>query len=260
MYANRLIGGTLERGDQARVVDDPGDGATMAEVAWSGAAGAGRCACAASKAFDSGSNTARTQAGTLRDAAAVLADRCDGIAPPLVREGIADDFDGRLAGPFVGLSIGHGVPENEEPVTDLVPMIDRRRAAVDTGLVEDPSAPSSGAYMTPALVANFPREAALSKEEIIGPAAGVFSFRTDEEALAFTNSTDMGPAYAWTDCSAPAWMCGEQLETGIVGSNDPLPTVAFAPICRAKPSGLKRENSPIRVEEFREIYYRAWRS
>ena len=51
----------------------------------------------------------------------------------------------------------------------------------------------------------------------------------------------------------------EQLEAGIVGVNDPLPSVAFAPMGGAKQSGLGREGASLGLEEFEEVQYVAWR-
>lgn len=190
----------------------------------------------------------------------------------LVHEAIAEEFGTRLATRFDALSIGHGVPETGQAVPDVGPMIDRARVnavqelvtdALDRGgrlLTTERPVPGSGAYMAPALVADVPAEAALATEEVFGPAAGLFTFRSDDEALSMANSTSMGlAAYVWTANSAKVWRFGEELEAGIVGINDPVPSVAFAPMGGVKQSGLGREGASIGMEEFQDTRYLAWR-
>ncbi len=82
----------------------------------------------------------------------------------------------------------------------------------------------------------------------------------DDEALTLANSTEMGlAAYLWTRSPSRAWTFGEELETGLVGINDPVPSVAFAPMGGVKQSGLGREGTSVGLEEFLDTRYLAWR-
>lgn len=190
----------------------------------------------------------------------------------LIHESVAEEFGMRLAARFDSLSIGHGVPSDGEEMPDLGPMIDDGRVAEVQALVNDAlerggrlltadrAVPTSGAYIAPSLVADVPPDARLAKEEVFGPAAGISTFGSDDEALAMANSTEMGlAAYVWTANAARAWKFGEFLEAGIVGINDPLPSVAFAPMGGVKQSGLGREGASIGLEEFQDTRYLAWR-
>src|SRR5699024_635202 len=97
-------------------------------------------------------------------------------------------------------------------------------------------------------------------EEVFGPVAGVFQFSTEEEAVDLANRTEMGLAsYIYSQDGARCWRIAERLQTGIVGINDSLPSVAFAPMGGAKQSGLGREGSAVGLEEFTESKYVAWR-
>jgi succinate-semialdehyde dehydrogenase/glutarate-semialdehyde dehydrogenase len=66
-------------------------------------------------------------------------------------------------------------------------------------------------------------------------------------------------AYVWSADAKRASDIPEQLEAGIVGMNNPLPSVAFALMGGAKQSGLGREGSDLGVEEFEEVQYVAWK-
>jgi succinate-semialdehyde dehydrogenase/glutarate-semialdehyde dehydrogenase len=50
----------------------------------------------------------------------------------------------------------------------------------------------------------------------------------------------------------------EKLESGIIGINDPVPTMAYAPFGGLKESGIGREGGRFGVEEFLEIKFASW--
>jgi succinate-semialdehyde dehydrogenase/glutarate-semialdehyde dehydrogenase len=65
-------------------------------------------------------------------------------------------------------------------------------------------------------------------------------------------------AYAWTGDGGRAWRLAERLDAGIIGINDAVPSVAFAPMGGTKQSGLGREGAAVGMEEFQETHYVAW--
>ncbi|MGG6381299.1 NAD-dependent succinate-semialdehyde dehydrogenase [Paenarthrobacter sp. NEAU-H11] len=189
----------------------------------------------------------------------------------LVQESIAEEFAARLAARFDAMSIGHGVPDGGQ-VPDLGPMIDADRVTAVQALIDDAlergarrvtqrtDVPGQGSFLAPTLLADVPDDAPLVTEEVFGPAAGVVTFSSEEEAIRKANATEMGlAAYVWSSSPRRGWDIPEQLEAGIVGVNDPLPSVAFAPMGGAKQSGLGREGSSLGLEEFEEVQYVAWR-
>lgn len=190
----------------------------------------------------------------------------------LVHESIAEDFAAKLGARFDAMSIGHGVPDDGSAVPDLGPMIDAERVSAVQILVDDAvergarritqrtDVPGGGAFMAPTLLMDVPDDAALVTEEVFGPAAGIVTFASDEDAIRKANATEMGlAAYVWSTDSRRAWNVPERLEAGIVGVNDPLPSVAFAPMGGVKQSGLGREGSDLGIAEFEEVQYVAWR-
>ena len=190
----------------------------------------------------------------------------------LVQDSIAEQFAQKLAARFDALTIGHGVPDDGSALPDLGPMIDAGRVTAVQALVDDAlsrgarrltqrtDVPGGGAFMAPTLLVDVPDDAPLVSEEVFGPAAGVVTFSSDEDAIRKANATEMGlAAYVWSADAKRAWDIPEQLEAGIVGVNDPLPSVAFSPMGGVKQSGLGREGSDLGVEEFEEVQYVAWR-
>ena len=62
-------------------------------------------------------------------------------------------------------------------------------------------------------------------------------------------------AYFYTSSLPRAWRVAEQLEYGIVGVNDPLPSTAQAPFGGFKESGLGREGGTEGMDAFLETKY-----
>lgn len=187
----------------------------------------------------------------------------------LVHESVHDEFVARLAARLDDLSIGDGTAD---PVPDLGPMIDARAAASVQRIVDDAVArgaveattardiPATGTFLRPMLFVDVPDDAALATEEVFGPVAGVFRFATEAEAVARANDTEMGlAAYVFSRDGARCWRVAEALQAGIVGINDPVPSIAAAPMGGCKQSGLGREGASIGLEEFTEPKYLAWR-
>ncbi|PJI52956.1 hypothetical protein CTI14_35175 [Methylobacterium radiotolerans] len=88
------------------------------------------------------------------------------------------------------------------------------------------------------------------------PLPGSSAFEDEDEVLQRANATEMGLAgYFYTRDQARIWRVGEQLDVGITGVNNALPTVAFAPMGGTKQSGLGREGGSLGLEEFEETRY-----
>jgi succinate-semialdehyde dehydrogenase/glutarate-semialdehyde dehydrogenase len=141
-------------------------------------------------------------------------------------------------------------------VTAVGDLVAEALAAGARRVTREPELPSQGSYAAPALLVGVPDTAGLARTEIFGPAAGVFPFSDEEEALERANATEMGlAAYFYSRDAARTWRVGERLEAGIVGVNHALPSVAFAPMGGVKQSGLGREGAALGLEEFEEPRY-----
>lgn len=184
-----------------------------------------------------------------------------------VHDTVYDEFVGRLVERVEAMTLGNGLAE---PCPDLGPVIDDDRAAaidrfvaeaLDAGatrLTRERTLPAVGSYCGPTLLADVPPQAAMAREEVFGPAAAVFRFRTEADVLTAANRTELGLAgYFWSRDISRCWRVAERLETGIVGVNNALPSVAFAPMGGVKQSGLGREGAAAGLDEFQDVRYLA---
>jgi succinate-semialdehyde dehydrogenase/glutarate-semialdehyde dehydrogenase len=185
----------------------------------------------------------------------------------LIHGSIYDRFVGRLVEAVNAMTIGDGCAS---PVPDLGPLINEGRVSAVRSLVDEALAngaqkltrdfelPRVGSYMEPALIGDLRPDVSLACTEVFGPVAGVFRFATDEEALEKANDTDFGlAAYIYTRDLSRTWHFGERLQAGIIGINNPLPPVAYAPMGGVGQSGIGREGGAKGLEEFEDTHYLA---
>jgi succinate-semialdehyde dehydrogenase/glutarate-semialdehyde dehydrogenase len=113
-----------------------------------------------------------------------------------------------------------------------------------------------GTFYAPTLIDNVTSDMLISHEETFGPVAGVQIFETDDEAVALANDTIYGLAsYFYTRDYARLLRVAEQLEYGIVGANDALPSSASAPFGGVKESGYGREGGAYGIDEYLDVKY-----
>jgi len=185
----------------------------------------------------------------------------------VIHEDVYDEFVAALVARVDAMTIGDGLAD---PVPDLGPVIDAVRVDAVTALVDEAVSlgasrltqerilPRGGSFVAPTLLADVPDTAGIATQEVFGPAAAIFRFRDTAEALARANATEMGLAgYLWSRDIARCWRTAEHLEAGIVGVNNALPSVAFAPMGGVKQSGLGREGAALGMEEFEDVRYLA---
>src|SRR5690625_600542 len=183
----------------------------------------------------------------------------------LVQDAVHDEFVARLSRRMDQMTVG--APHGDTDV-DLGPLIDAERVQAVTDMVLQTEAagarratrevpvPGDGTYAGPALLVDVPDGTPVAETEIFGPAAGVFRFATEDDALQRTNAAEMGlAAYAYTRDIGRAERMSEGLDAGIVGINTPLASAAYAPMGGVKQSGLGREGGSVGMAEFQELRY-----
>lgn len=186
----------------------------------------------------------------------------------LVQDGVAAEFTERMTAAVNAMTVGDPLGD---PVPDLGPLIDGdavRAAAAIADEAEQAGArrvtrrfdvPAVGAFAEPALFDRVPEGVRLATSEVFAPLAGIFPFSDEAEAIARANDTEMGLAgYVYTADQGRAWRVAEQLECGIVGCNEPLPSAAYAPMGGFKQSGLGREGGDGGLAEYCETTYLTW--
>ena len=182
-----------------------------------------------------------------------------------VHEVVADEFVELFKQELSQLKVGNGLEEG----TDIGPLIDQAAINKVKELLDDaisnggeiiyqgekPKA-TEGYYYNPTIITNVAENMLCVNEEIFGPLAPIATFKTEQEVIERANDTNYGlAAYVYTEDLSRAFRISEELEYGIVGVNDGLPSTAQAPFGGYKESGLGREGGHHGMEEYLEIKF-----
>lgn len=111
-------------------------------------------------------------------------------------------------------------------------------------------------FVEPTVIRDITLDMAIMQEETFGPVAPIISYQTLEEAVKIANGTPFGlAAYFFTNDYRTGIYLQENLDFGIVGWNDGLPSVAHAPFGGMKESGVGREGGLEGIEPYLETKY-----
>ncbi len=157
------------------------------------------------------------------------------------------------------------VGEFSEPGVEIGPMIDQPALDHALALVQDAVQRGArllcgghrlerkGFFFEPTVLADVPTDARCRREETFAPLAPVIAFDTEEEAIQLANDTVHGlSAYAFARDVSRVFRLAEQLEAGMIGINDGLPTTSNAPFGGVKQSGWGRELGAEGLDAFLE--------
>ena len=162
--------------------------------------------------------------------------------------------DGRESGVTIGPLIdGDAVNKVESQVQDAT---EKGAKVLVGGKRLDEGQYEKGHFFEPTLLVNATDEMKISHEETFGPVAPIFSFKTEEEAIQRANHSEYGLAsYIFTKDASRIVRVSEALDYGIIGINDPMPTVAQAPFGGMKESGIGREGGRQGIEDYLEYKF-----
>ena len=108
----------------------------------------------------------------------------------------------------------------------------------------------------PTILTNVNATMDVYKEEVFGPVAPIFKFKTEEEVIDYANDTPYGLAsYFYGKDYARIWRVAEALEYGMVGINTGMISTTVAPFGGIKESGFGREGSKYGMDDYLEIKY-----
>jgi acyl-CoA reductase-like NAD-dependent aldehyde dehydrogenase len=255
------IGETLIEDDRVRMITFTGS----AEVGWDLAARAAK----KHVSLELGNSTpfivcADADLDAAAAAAAVSANgfagqSCISVQRVLVDRRVHDDFAGRLVAAVEGLKVG----DPEEGDTDVGPLIDAdARARVTEWLDEAAEGGAErltggtvdGGHLRPTVLDRVPTDVRAWEREIFGPALGLRSFDSLDEAIGLANGTEYGlQAGIFTRDLSTALTASERLTFGGVTINEaPTFRVDQMPYGGTKESGNTREGPHYTVRDMTE--------
>jgi succinate-semialdehyde dehydrogenase/glutarate-semialdehyde dehydrogenase len=182
----------------------------------------------------------------------------------LVQDGVYDEFTEKLMVAATALKVGDGTVEgvnvgpliSEEAANEVMSFIDdavKRGAKVVSGGGRSELGKN---FVNPTILTNVKSDMRVFNEEIFGPVAPLFRFKTEEEAIRMANDTPFGLAsYFYSRDIGRVWRVSEGLEYGIVGINEGIISNAMAPFGGVKESGQGREGSKYGLDDYLEIKY-----
>lgn len=183
-----------------------------------------------------------------------------------VQSAVYDEFVDKFVGKVKEtLKVGNGLDEG----VNFGPLIDGKayekvqnqvKDALDKGavcLTGGKGTADHGAYFyEPTVLRDANLDMDIMHSETFGPVAPIQKFETIDEAIRMANDTPYGlAAYFFTNDVGRGTKLSEELEYGIVGWNDGLPSTAQAPFGGVKQSGLGREGGLEGIEEYLETKY-----
>jgi succinate-semialdehyde dehydrogenase/glutarate-semialdehyde dehydrogenase len=181
-----------------------------------------------------------------------------------VQEGVYEEFVEKFTAAVRELKVGRG----EEAGVNIGPMISTDAIEKVEALLSDAQTKGGevvegghrhelgGLFYQPTVVSGATADMAFAREEIFGPIAPVFKFSTEDEAIALANDTEFGlAAYFYARDLGRVWRVAEQLEYGMVCTNDGILSTETAPFGGVKESGVGREGSKYGMDEYVEIKY-----
>ena len=182
----------------------------------------------------------------------------------LVQEGVYDEFTEKFKAATAAFRLGDGAEDgvtmgpliNEGAANDVLEFIDDAVAKGAKIVAGGSRSDLGNCFVEPTILADVNSDMRVFSEEIFGPVAPIFKFKTEEEAIEIANDTEFGLAcYFYSRDVGRIWRVSEGLEYGIVGINEGIISNEMAPFGGVKESGQGREGSKYGLDDYIEIKY-----
>jgi len=182
----------------------------------------------------------------------------------LVQEGCYDAFADKFAEAASKLEMGDGTQDGttigplitEQAANDVMAFVDDALSKGATAVLGGKPSLLGGNFVEPTILTNVTEDMRVFREEIFGPVAPLFKFKTEEEAIRMANDTEVGLAcYFYSRDIGRIWRVAEALEYGMVGINEGIISNEMAPFGGVKESGQGREGSKYGMDDYLEMKY-----
>lgn len=180
----------------------------------------------------------------------------------LVEEAIADTFKTMLVQKLSAFVLGNPMEEQTQigPLArkdlrdKLAKQVTDSLAAGAQLLYQHRAVPDIGYFYPPTVLTNIPKNSPAYAEELFGPVLSLFTFKTDEEAIALANDTRFGlGASIFTEDLDRANKLAHQIESGMVYLNQMVKSDVRIPFGGSKHSGFGRELGPQGLYAFCQV-------
>lgn len=182
----------------------------------------------------------------------------------LIHQSVADHFTELLLPAASKLKVGRGTEQG----VDQGPLINEAAVAKVERVIADAVAHGAtiltggkrhflgGTFFEPTILTGCTAAMEAARVEIFGPVIPIFTFTSDEEAIALANATEYGLAsYFYSKDIARIWRVAEALQYGMVGVNTGVISNAAAPFGGIKESGYGREGSSHGIADYLSLKY-----
>ena len=196
----------------------------------------------------------RAAGALVRGAYAFAGQACFSVQRILAHQGVADELAGLVCDEIDRLGVG--APDDETVIVG--PLIDEPAAIRVDGVIEEAVAAGArvlrggcrrGALLEPWLLADVPRDCALWRDEIFGPAASITSYGSLDEAIALANDSRYGlQTSLFTTNLSIAMRAADALRTGGMMVNEASWRCTPMPFGGVGESGFGREGPRYAIE------------
>lgn len=162
------------------------------------------------------------------------------------------------------LNVGNGIEQGvtQGPLIDIA-AVEKMEQYIADAIAKDGQILTSGkrharghSLFESTVIGNMTSDMLLAREETFGLLAPLFRFKTDAEVIEMANDTEFGlVSYFYSRDIGRIWSVAEGLECGMVGINTGLISNEIAPFGGIKQSGLGREGSKYKMDDYLVVIY-----